>query len=182
MASIASKLLLLHERLSNAGIEHAFGGAIALAYWTANPRGTIDIDVNVFVPATEADRVLAALPHEIPRDRTTIEEIERNGQIRLWWGKTPVDLFFSYEPLHDEAARNRRTVPFEGTEIPVLGPVELAVFKVMFNRTQDWADIEAMLRAGHLDLDDVRDHMAGPVGDDEQRIGRLEEARRRATS
>ena len=56
----------------------------------------------------------------------TAERIERDGQIRLWWEGTPVYLFFNYAPVHDEAALNRRTVPFEGTKIPVLGPVEPA--------------------------------------------------------
>ena len=46
-------------------------------------------------------------------------------------------------------------MPFAGTQIPVLGPVELAVFKAMFDRTRDWADIEAMVAAGTLDVDAV---------------------------
>jgi len=33
-----------------------------LAYATSEPRGTRDIDVNVFVRATQATRVFAALP------------------------------------------------------------------------------------------------------------------------
>ena len=180
MASVASKLLELHERLSQAAIEHAFGGAIALAYWTENPRGTIDIDINVFVLPDAAERVLSFLPDEIAWHGGTVEEIERHGQIRLWWERTPIDLFFSYEPLHADAARNRRLVPFEGTKIPVLGPVELAVFKVMFDRTQDWADIEAMLRAGHLDLDALRETLVSLVGRGDDRLARLEDAQRRA--
>lgn len=47
----------------------------------------------------------------------------------ICWGGTPIDLFFSYLPLHDEAAAHRRKVPFEGQQIPILGPLELAVFK-----------------------------------------------------
>lgn len=41
-----------------------------------------------------------------------------------------------------------RTVPFEGTTIPVLHCDALMVFKAMFNRTRDWADIEDMVAAG----------------------------------
>ena len=43
-----------------AGIPHAFGGALALAYY-AEPRATIDIDVNVFVPTTSFDEVAEPL-------------------------------------------------------------------------------------------------------------------------
>jgi hypothetical protein len=180
--TLAEKLLALHARLDEAGLPHAFGGAIALAYWTLEPRGTRDIDVNLFVPATESEPALGALPKAIPRDDDTAEAIARDGQVRLWWDDTPIDLFFSYEPLHDEAARHRRLVPFEGEEIPVLGPVELAVFKAMFDRTRDWADIEAMLAAGNLDADAVRDRLTTLVGKDDDRIARLEEALRRSTS
>ena len=170
----------MHRELSRAGIEHAFGGAIALAYWTLEPRGTRDIDVNLFVPAAGCEPALAALPAEIRHDADTVDAIRRDGQIRLWWDDTPIDLFFDYEPLHEQAARNRRIVPFEGEEIPVLGPVELAVFKAMFDRTRDWADIEAMAAAGNLDIDAVRDELAALVGEEDQRIARLQEASRRA--
>lgn len=179
--TLAEKLLELHARLSRARIEHAFGGAIALAYWTLEPRGTRDIDVNVFVPANECEPALAALPAEIPHGADTVEAIRRDGQIRLWWDDTPIDLFFDYEPLHEQAARNRQTVPFEGQQIPVLGPLELAVFKAMFDRTRDWADIEAMAAAGNLDVDALQDELEARVGKDDQRIARLKEAPRRAT-
>jgi hypothetical protein len=178
--TLAEKLLALHARLSKASLPHAFGGAIALAYWTLEPRGTRDIDVNLFIPATEADVALAALPEAIGHDEDTARTIAREGQIRLWWDDTPIDLFFSYQPVHDEAARNSRLVPFEGEEIPVLGAVELAVFKAMFARTRDWADIEAMLAADNLDVDAVRDHLVALVGRDDHRIERLDEALRRS--
>ena len=40
-------IVAVHEHLSAAKVRHAFGGALALAY-VAEPRGTVDIDVNVF--------------------------------------------------------------------------------------------------------------------------------------
>ena len=178
--TLAERLLDLHRLLADAGIEHAFGGAIALAYWTLEPRGTRDIDVNIFVAAAECEPALAALPPEIPYDAGTVEAIRRDGQIRLWWDDTPIDLFFNYEPVHEQAARNRREVPFEGEQIPVLGPVELAVFKALFDRTRDWADIEALAAAGNLDGDAVRDELETLVDADDPRIARLEESVQRA--
>jgi hypothetical protein len=178
--TLAEKLLRLHAGLESGGIPHAFGGAIALAYWTLEPRGTRDIDVNLFVPAADAAPALCALPEGVARDEGTAAAIARDGQIRLWWDDTPVDLFFSYEPLHAEAARNRRMVPFEGEQIPILGPVELAVFKAMFDRTRDWADVEAMLAAGNLDVDAVRERLADLVGPDDERLARLNETVRRS--
>ena len=66
--TLAERLLAIHASLSEAAIQHAFGGAIALAYWTQEPRGTRDIDVNVFAPQDECERVLAALPDGVSYD------------------------------------------------------------------------------------------------------------------
>ena len=176
--TLPERLIALHRALAARRIAHAFGGAIALAYWTLDPRATNDIDVNVFVPATKAERVLRALPAGVAQPEGAAETIAREGQIRLWWDEVPVDLFFDYVPVHVDAARNRRRVPFAGTRIPVLGPTELAVFKVMFDRTRDWADVEAMLAAGTLDVEAVRAELATLLDVDDERFARLDEAAR----
>ena len=176
--TLAERLLAIHSSLSRSGVEHAFGGAIALAFWTLEPRGTRDIDVNVFAPQDECEQALAALPSGVAYDDADIDRIKRDGQARLWWDDTPVDLFFSHLPIHDEARRHRRRVPFEGEMIPVLGPIEVAVFKAMFDRTRDWADIEAMLAAETLDADTLREHLIELVGDD-PRLARLDDALQR---
>lgn len=180
MMALPEKLVALHESLASKRIPHAFGGAIALAYWILDPRGTDDIDLNIFVPASDCAAALKALPDEVIQPAGTAEKIEHAGQIRLWWDRTPLDLFFNYEPIHAEAARNAKSVLFEGTRIPVLGPIELTAFKAMFDRTQDWADIEAMLRADTLDLDAVREQLRQLLDDDDPRFARLDEAIRRA--
>jgi hypothetical protein len=171
--TLAERLVALHRSLKGGRIPHAFGGAIALAYWTHDPRGTSDIDVNIFLPAADSPRALAALPGGVARPPGTEEAIARDGQVRLWWEDTPVDLFFDYVPVHADAARNRRRVPFEGVQIPVLGPVELAVFKVMFDRTRDWADVEAMAERGTLDFAALRAALATMLDEDDARFVRL---------
>jgi hypothetical protein len=65
-------------------------------------------------------------------------------------------------------------VPFEGEQIPILGPVELAVFKVMFDRTRDWADLESMVEADTLDVAAVRKGVERLVGEGDPRLARLE--------
>jgi hypothetical protein len=174
--TLAQRVLALHHALRRGRIKHAFGGALALAYWTLEPRGTRDIDVNVFVPSGEAARVLAALPEGVAVPADTLSRIERDGQIRLWWDDVPLDLFFDYVPVHEDAAAHRRVVPFSGEQIPVLGPVELAVFKAMFDRTRDWADIEAMIAAGTLDLDALRLALAAMLPVSDERFARLARA------
>ncbi|MEA2422202.1 MAG: hypothetical protein QOF55_1301 [Thermoleophilaceae bacterium] len=176
--NLPERLVALHRSLRRARIPHAYGGAIALAYWTHDTRGTSDIDVNIFVPASDPARALAALPAGVDQPAGTAEAIARDGQVRLWWEGTPIDVFFDYDPVHAEAARNRRTVPFEDVRIPVLGPVELAVFKVMFDRTRDWADIEAMAERGTLDFDAVRSALRRLLGDEDPRLERLDAVER----
>jgi hypothetical protein len=177
---LVGQVLLLHASLDAAGVPHAFGGALALAYWTAEPRGTRDIDCNVFVSARESGPVLAALPSGVTIPADTVAVIAGAGQVRLWWGDTPLDLFFDYAPLHGAAAAGARRVPLAGTEIPVLGPVELVLFKALFDRTRDWADVEAVLAAGSATAAELEQRLVALVGADDARVGRLAEAARRA--
>jgi hypothetical protein len=178
--TLADRVLALHRALERARLPHAFGGAIALAYWTSDPRATSDIDLNVFVAADAAADALGALPAGVVTPPGAADAIARDGQVRLWWDETPLDLFFDYVPVHADARRNLRTVPFAGASIPILGPVELAVFKVMFDRTRDWADIEAMVTAGTFDADAVRAALGPMIGAEDERFDRLDQAIRRA--
>lgn len=173
--TLAERIVALHRALSEASIAHAFGGAIALAYWTRDPRGTSDIDVNVFVPAADCLPALEALPQDVSIPPGTAEIISAEGQVRLWWDDAPLDLFFDYVPVHGDAARHARRVPFAGTHIPVLAPVELAIFKIMFDRTRDWADVEDMLAAQTLDTGAVRAGLSALLPDDDDRFRRLDE-------
>lgn len=180
--TLPERIVALHRALARRRVPHAFGGAIALAYWTLDPRGTSDIDVNVFVPARDCARGLRALPEGVAQPAGTVEAIARDGQVRVWWEQTPVDLFFDYAPVHADAARHRRRVAFAGTRIPVLGPEEVAVFKVMFDRTRDWADVEAMVAAGTVDLDAVRTALRPMLAGDDHRFDRLDDVERGAAA
>lgn len=180
--SLTEQLLALHRALQGAEIPHAFGGAIALAYYTLEPRGTRDLDINIFLEQADCDAALAALPAGVERPAERIAQIRRDGQARLWWHDTPVDVFFNNLPIHRQAARSARHGPFAGADIPILGPVELAVFKAMFDRTKDWADIEAMVAAQAVDLEAVRASLHELLPATDVRFGRLEEAARRGTA
>ena len=171
--SVHEKMIVLHEALAHVDIEHAFGGALALAWCTQQARGTIDIDINLFLPPGERDRVLAALPSPIETTDEHRATIERDGQVRLFWDDNPVDLFFNTTPFHEAVGERVRWEPFAGRELPFLSCQDLAVFKVFFNRTKDWADLEAMDDAGTLDIEHVLGVVVHYLGADDDRIERL---------
>jgi hypothetical protein len=173
---VADRMLAVHDALRTAGLPHAIGGAIALGYCTLEARGTQDVDINVFVTPSRAREVFAALPDGVRVTARDLEVAERDGQVRLLWDATPIDVFFSVLPFHDEVERNIRQVSFGGSTIPVLDCTGLAVFKAMFARPRDWVDIEAMVEARSLDVDEAMRWVREMLGDD-QRVERLAELR-----
>lgn len=171
------KLLAIERAFEDAGIPHAFGGANALAYYAA-PRATADIDVNVFVPSSQATRVLGVLGKlgaSVVEARHA-EAIARDGQARVFWDKTPIDLFFSYDDLHESSMKRRRTVDFGGEEIHVLSAEDLVTYKAIFDREKDWRDIAEVIFASDepLDIDYVRGWLRRMFSEDDQRLARLE--------
>ena len=170
--TLAERVVALHHALAD--VPHAFGGALALAYY-AEPRATVDIDLNVFVPAERFDEVAGPLRKlGVTVDDQAAELVARDGQARVWWDATPVDLFFAYDPFHDAAARAVRRVPFADGEIPILSASHLAVCKAVFDRAKDWVDIDAMLEHGtSLDAAEVLRWVGRIAGDDDRRYDRI---------
>jgi hypothetical protein len=170
---LPEKMVVIHEHLQGAGIDHAFGGALALAWCTQQARGTIDLDVNMFVGPDRTDDALTALPADVVATAADRALLARDGQARLWWGTTPIDVFLNTTDFHEGVAARVRREPFAGTELPFLACDDLAVFKAFFNRTRDWADLEAMRDAGTLDVPAVAGVLATFLGGDDDRIARL---------
>ena len=170
------KIVAISRALGRAGLPHAFGGALALAYY-ATPRATHDVDLNLFVPSSGAPAVVAALePLGVIFREVDLRRIERDGQSRVFWEHTPLDLFFSYDPLHDSCLERRRSVSFGGDDLYVLSPEDLAIFKVIFDRGKDWQDLAEMIFAGggSMDWDYVREWLSRILPGGDPRRERLE--------
>lgn len=173
MSELLDKLFAIHDSLTAAGLSHAFGGAIALAYCTEEPRGTRDLDVNIFTDSSRARTALAALPKSVSVSAADIKTVESEGQTRLWWDSTPIDLFLSNHPLHEIAAAAVTWVPLAEREIPVLDCASLVVFKALFNRTKDWADIEAVASCSPRHVEQAAATVTELLGEDEPIYRRL---------
>jgi hypothetical protein len=174
VSELVDKLMSIHDSLAQAGIAHAFGGAVALAYCVEEPRGTRDIDVNIFVDASRAEATLAHLPDGVRIRPEDLAKVVRDGQARLDWDGTPIDVFLNSVPLHDAVAAAVVWVPLTGREIPVLDCASLAIFKAFFARTKDWADLEAIAQATPEDIDAAATSIAELVGPDDPAVARLE--------
>ena len=178
MSTLVDRMVEIHRALDGSEVPHAFGGALALAWCTHQARGTIDIDLNVFIPQADAAETLAALPPAVVVTDADRSAIARDGQTRLWWRDgstlvTPVDVFFNTTEFHESAAGRSRSETLGGVDMPFLSCADLAVFKAFFNRTKDWADIEEMAEAGTLDGIRVLGVLARYLGGDDDRIVRL---------
>jgi hypothetical protein len=167
VSELVTKLFAIHDTLTAAGLAHAFGGAIALAYCTKEPRGTRDLDLNIFTDSSRAEMALAALPDGISVSTADVEAVVREGQRRLWWDDTPIDVFFNNHPFHEAVASGVTWVPLERRDIPVLDCASLVVFKALFNRTRDWADIEAVSERSPGDVDKAAATIADMLGPDD---------------
>jgi hypothetical protein len=138
----------VHEMLDSMRVPHQFGGAIALA-WYRSPRATTDIDLNVTLTPAEAEPVLGALSHlGVSVAKSDRSAIERDGQARLDWDGSYLDVFFATLDLHREMETSSREVAFGPVHIPILSPEHLIVCKAIFDRPKDWVDIEEIVGWG----------------------------------
>lgn len=159
--------------LTDAGIGHAVGGALALGFY-ADPRGTSDVDVNVFLAADQPAVALDALVAggvELDR-KEAAKSIASRGDLFLEHRGCRLDLFFNSIPLHASASQRAHGVNLLGVEVPILSVEDLVVFKLLFNRHKDVVDIEAMVEESgdKLDLQYVRHWLIECVGEDDARV------------
>jgi hypothetical protein len=175
VTTLAEKVVALHHTFEQAELPHAFGGALALGWCTHQPRGTADIDVNVFVPTTAVGQVRVALPAEVAWTAADSRQLKRDGQTRLYWDNTPVDVFLNTTDYHESAVTRVSLEPFAGEMLPFLSCFDLAVFKAFFDRRRDWADLEDMIAAGSIDVDAVVEMLETYLGPDDDRITKLQE-------
>lgn len=153
--SLVDLVIAVHGALDAAGLPHAFGGALALAY-VAEPRGTVDVDVNVFVRVDAVEVVGGALatiglrpPEDAAEPWLSMAGVRFRGPSAY-----PVDVFLSLAEQYDEVATRCVRHPFgpAGALVPFLSAEDVALFKLSFGRDKDWVDLRAIV-ASRPDLD-----------------------------
>ena len=141
-ATVAASLAGRFTR--GAGI--ALGGAIALGYWGI-PRGTVDVDVTLFLaPERPSDCIwlLQEIGCEVSAVAAT-ESLREHGFCRVTFAGLNVDVFLPLIPFYEVARRRRVRVELGGQTVWVWDAETIVVFKMMFFRRKDLADVEQVL-------------------------------------
>lgn len=129
------------DHLTSKGVPHAVIGGMAVSTYSP-PRMTKDVDFLVPSSALEAIRELGdATPLADSVDGVTVNVREID-----------VDFIFMPEDMPEETLSGGPTV--DG--IPVLRPEALVLMKMHAPRAKDHADVIEMIKAGVIDIDQVR--------------------------
>lgn len=154
-------------------IPYAIGGALALGVW-AIPRATMDVDVNVFVEGDELASVVSVFLSlgVTMEESSVIADATRDGMFQCYWGDIRVDVFTPSIEFSWEAEKTRRLEEIEGQRIYFLSPEALAVFKLLFFRRKDLADLERLIgvQGSQLDVAYVRARIVEMMGEADPRV------------
>lgn len=176
--SAAEAARSIADALEAAGLPYAIGGALALAI-AGVPRGTADVDVNVFVTEARVPETIAVLSRlgiEIAVDAARARA-RRDGMFVGRWDGMRIDVFLPSIPFSDEARVTRaRVTDDRGWSGWFLSAEAIAVFKLLFFRSKDIADLERLVavRRG-LDRSYVRRWLVTMMGEDDERVRRWDE-------
>ena len=168
----------LAAALNAAECEYALGGAIALGFW-AEPRGTLDVDLTLFLPVTQPSscvRLLQNIGCEV-RSNQAIQSLTEHGFCQVEFGGRRVDIFLPLTPFYEQARLRRQKVILGDQPVMIWDAETLCVFKMMFFRRKDLADVEQVLRMQSSDFDAqwVREQLVEMYGKLDPRISQWNE-------
>lgn len=165
--------LEIARALEATDVPYAIGGAIAYALW-GPPRGTMDVDLNVFVTAegTPAAAVVLEKAGVVFRPGDLEELAREQGMVIGRFGEFRVDVFIPSIPFSWEAMRTRVRARMRDVDAWFLSAEATCVFKLLFFRTKDKADMERLvaMQRRRLDAPYVRRWTAEMMGEDDERI------------
>lgn len=148
-------LALLEER---SGARLVVIGGVARGAW-ATPRATADVDVLV-----DRDDATELVPFAAAGGLVAVaEEVERlraSGMTRLrlpdqLQGDVRLDVIAADHPYYRRVIARSRRVPVFGHDVRVAAPEDVLLLKLLADRAQDRADVDAIVAAqgAALDLD-----------------------------
>jgi hypothetical protein len=180
---VADAARSIADALEEAGIDYAIGGALAYAYYGI-PRATNDIDLNVFPSSFAIPELVRALLHagcEIDQPRV-VEQLSTGNDASARCLGWRVDIFAPSLPVHESARERRVSHPLQGRSAQFLSAEDLMVFKILYYRTIDVADLERLIlvQRDRLDTAYVRLWLDRLLPKDDPRKGAFEAMLERA--
>lgn len=175
-AAIVAKRLA--EQLESRGHEYAVGDAIALGYW-AVPRGTVDVDLTLYLPPERPSECIWLL-HDMGCEffaAEATESLREHGFCSVRYAGMRLDVFLPIVPFYEAARTRRKRLELAGQPIVIWDAESLAVFKMMFFRRKDLADVEQILRTqgGQFDRPWVREQLVVMYGVGDPRLSAWDE-------
>ena len=169
---------ILAEALDDRRCEYAIGGAIAVGFWS-EPRGTMDVDLTLFLPQDKPRQVVQQLRDigcEVD-ETSAIGTIREHGFCRASYAGLRIDVFVEAFDFYQTAKRRRVRVWLRNREVMILDAETLCVFKMMFFREKDFLDIKGMMRdrGPSLNRSFVREQLIEICGPRDPRIIRWDE-------
>jgi len=170
--SAAEAAQRIADTMEKAQLSYAIGGALALAI-AGVPRGTADVDLNVFVPEERIGEAIAALARigvDIDTPEAASHARTRGMFIGRWEGMR-IDVFLPSIDFSWEAERTRIRVTDEaGWSGWFLSAESVAVFKLLFFRGKDVVDLQRLIAVRpELDRAYIRRWIVQMMGEDDER-------------
>ena len=164
---------LLASALDEQTIPYAVGGAIAFGLW-GDPRGTHDVDINLFVNHDQFDAAIDVLVQAgVEFDRAAARAADLAGDVIIGWHSgMRVDIFTPSIPFAWEAMNTVVRVQGPGGNAAYLSAEALAVFKLLFFRPKDILDVEKLIQVQgeSFDRSYVREWLVQMMGEDDERV------------
>jgi hypothetical protein len=160
------------------GLSYAIGGAIALGYW-GQPRGTLDVDLTLFVDAakpSEAIWILQGLGCEF-QTSLALASFQQHGFAQVSLDGVRIDVFLPTIDFYWTAQKRIQSVVLGDQPICIWDAETLCVFKMMFFRRKDLADVEQILRSRgtNFDADWTRSQLEAIYGARDPRLASWDE-------
>jgi hypothetical protein len=162
-------------------LRRSYGGAIAYNYY-GPPRLTADVDVLVLVPDIKAPALVEAFaargclhgdadprPVEL---RAVLDDLRGRAHLAAFrCGGIRTEIFVPWHPFHHRVLERSPERALEGRHIRIHAAEDLIIFKKIFDRPKDIADIKAILlsRKGKLDIGRLKADAKELLADDSLR-------------
>ncbi|MBI3930375.1 MAG: hypothetical protein HY319_32870 [Armatimonadetes bacterium] len=147
---------------------------MAARWLSASGQSTVDLDVTLFVELNELHRATAILLEsgcDLDPEAACWQARDR-GTFRVRHSGIPIDVFVPDIPLYAAARKRRRKVELEGRSLWIWAPEDLILFKLLYFRRKDEADVEAILsiQGQSVERDYVRGWLIDMVGEGDPRV------------